>query len=134
MSSSPTSSTLEKLKPEKKTNNLRAILKRLASGDLRKSSKEENHLDEEKTLEELLAPPVPQTNLSPNSSKLKKSKIFGQPFDSFAEAPSFLHDILETLRNHMDTEGIFRISGSFGAIQELKHNIDAGKKRILKNK
>eukprot|EP00727_Mastigamoeba_balamuthi_P005900 m51a1_g193 hypothetical protein (844) ;mRNA; f:619349-622406 len=59
-----------------------------------------------------------------------KTKVFGVPpvLDAATDIPPIVESTVAYLDEHLDEEGLFRISGSAPAIAKLKGRFDAGKK------
>ncbi|XP_073497750.1 uncharacterized protein [Phyllobates terribilis] len=75
---------------------------------------------------------MPKKAVSPDiQRKISSGEIFGVPLQSLpltkeGEIPQFVVDICQFLSCHLDTEGIFRKSGSVNRIKTLKAQLESG--------
>ncbi|XP_073405203.1 uncharacterized protein [Dendrobates tinctorius] len=75
---------------------------------------------------------MPKKAVSPDlQRKTSSGEIFGVPLQSLplakeGEIPQFVVEICQFLRCHLDTEGIFRKSGSVNRIKTLKAQLESG--------
>ncbi|KAG2457805.1 FMN protein, partial [Polypterus senegalus] len=106
-------------------------------------SLEEPRIQDTKEFEDLFSKAAVQQKKKPLSesyekkAKAKKGKTFGtllhclpHQLTEYGFVPCFLADACQSLLQHVETEGLFRISGSIVRVKELKRRIDEGENCI----
>lgn len=90
-------------------------------------------------------PATPGKKLASTPSKNSKSSVFGRPLRDLAptsveieafdlQVPHFLVSILSFLRNHLDTDGIFRKAGSAQRQRALRVEVEEAETFFVEDK